>query len=174
MTINIKINGIYNMIEFRVDGEPKPKQSFKVVSREGKESGNEQNFNHSPNDNRKRRQIFGYTPKKVKVWQRTVAWYARAAAKGEILIGDIGVELFFEVSTKRRIDVDNLSKAVLDAIKGILFEDDSSIIDLHVTKKISKTPGVLIRVREIDNGARIKRTVKYDVKNVSFLGANMS
>jgi len=43
-------------------------------------------------------------------------------------------------------DVDNLAKAVLDALKGLVFVDDSQITGLAVRKSYSETPGVNISI----------------------------
>jgi len=120
------------MIEFKVDGEPKPKQSFRVF-RNGKT-------------------ISGFTDVKVKHWQNAVSYIARMAMMeiGAIqLIGDLRVHLLFELSNRRRIDLDNLSKGVLDACNNILWADDSSIVELCVKKIISKTPGVTVKAETI-------------------------
>ena len=42
-------------------------------------------------------------------------------------------------------DVDNLAKAVLDALNGILYEDDSQVVMLAVTKQYAKEePGTMV------------------------------
>jgi Holliday junction resolvase RusA-like endonuclease len=45
-------------------------------------------------------------------------------------------------------DVDNYSKAALDAIEGIVFENDSQITALTVKKRYDKTPRLLVSVEE--------------------------
>jgi Holliday junction resolvase RusA-like endonuclease len=42
-------------------------------------------------------------------------------------------------------DADNLAKAVLDALNGILYEDDSQVVMLAVTKRYAKSePGTMV------------------------------
>jgi len=46
------------------------------------------------------------------------------------------IDLFF--GDKRRRDVDNFNKLVLDSLQGIVFEDDSQIQKLTITKNYCK------------------------------------
>ncbi len=48
--------------------------------------------------------------------------------------------------TKRGLDIDKAARAVLDALTGVTFVDDSQVINLHVTKDYGDTPGVVITV----------------------------
>ena len=47
-------------------------------------------------------------------------------------------------------DVDNYSKNVIDQCIGVLFEDDSQVVDLHVTKRwgCESTEGIYVTVRK--------------------------
>ena len=57
-------------------------------------------------------------------------WEARAQWKGPKLEGDIGVSVTFYFATKRKRDLDNQNKLILDALTGILWGDDSQIAEL--------------------------------------------
>lgn len=46
-------------------------------------------------------------------------------------------------------DIDNVAKAVLDALNGTAFADDSQIVDLTCTKRYGAQPHVQVTVREI-------------------------
>ena len=46
----------------------------------------------------------------------------------------ISINLFFK--DKRKRDIDNYNKGILDAMTGIIYQDDSQIEELHVFKKI--------------------------------------
>ena len=48
----------------------------------------------------------------------------------------------------KRPDVDNLGKAVIDALNGVAWDDDSQITHLHVEKKYSDHPCVWLHIRE--------------------------
>jgi Holliday junction resolvase RusA-like endonuclease len=51
----------------------------------------------------------------------------------------------------KKPDADNVAK-FLDALNLIVWADDAQIVDLHVTKRYSPAPGIVIRVSEIDTG----------------------
>lgn len=46
----------------------------------------------------------------------------------------------------KKPDLDNLVKAVLDALNGVAFEDDSLISDINASKTYAEEPGVYIMV----------------------------
>ena len=43
-------------------------------------------------------------------------------------------------------DIDNLEKLVKDAMKGIIYRDDSLVVGVHKFKQYAEPPGCLIRV----------------------------
>lgn len=55
-----------------------------------------------------------------------------------------GVELF-----TKRPDVDNLAKAVLDALNGVLYVDDSQIVELSVCKHYGESAKIHLDVIEL-------------------------
>lgn len=50
--------------------------------------------------------------------------------------GPVEVWVDFEFTDRRKRDVDNFAKAVLDCLKGLVFDDDSDIWILHLSKKL--------------------------------------
>ena len=48
----------------------------------------------------------------------------------------------------KKPDIDNLAKALLDGMNGIVYQDDCQITSLHMTKVYSNTPSVEILVCE--------------------------
>lgn len=52
----------------------------------------------------------------------------------------------YEQHTKRP-DVDNLGKAVLDALNGIAFADDSQIVQLNLRKEYAESPHVWLSIQ---------------------------
>lgn len=102
-----------------------------------------------------------YTPKRCRDYKDSVMWVARQAMKGkEPLDGALvcRVELYFDIpksytkgrrmaakyNTQKPIgkntgDTDNHAKAVLDALKGICWNDDSQVTKLIVTKRYTDT-----------------------------------
>ena len=113
-------------VAFVVPGEAVPKQSFRF-SRGG-----------------------SYQKPQVVAWEQVVrlaGMSARPRPSQAMREGKWGVVLTFYRKSKRACDVDNLSKAVLDALKGVYWNDDRQIVDLHVGKsQVEKDPCVKIDV----------------------------
>ncbi len=119
------MSNIQSPIIFIIEGTPVPKQSFRY-----KKSGS-------------------YIHPRIKAWQDIVGWKAREAMQGKIrLDGPVAVRLVFTLNHRRKVDLDNLSKAVLDAMNGIVYEDDNQVVNLHIVKHVipKAQPGVYIEV----------------------------
>lgn len=115
-------------ITFFVQGEPRAKQSFRVSGRGG-----------------------GFTPARIKAWQSAVGWTAQQCMRALGLIDPIAdsltVELTFFLKNARRIDLDNLSKAVQDGLNGVLWVDDQQNIRLVLDKYVCRQrQGVLVKI----------------------------
>lgn len=126
-----------SVITFFVEGEPRAKQSFRSLGRRG-----------------------GYTPARLKRWQNTVGWVAQIEMfkRGimEPLEGNLSVELTFFLGNARRIDLDNLSKAVQDGLNKVCWVDDQQNITLAVHKYICrKRQGVLVKIEQNDRPLEI-------------------
>lgn len=48
----------------------------------------------------------------------------------------------------KKPDLDNIAKAVTDAMNGIVYKDDSQIVSMHLTKVYGPSAGVHVHVRE--------------------------
>jgi len=61
----------------------------------------------------------------------------------------VGIQYF--APTRRKLDLMNFNKALLDAFSGIVYEDDSQIDDIHQKRGevIGKPGKVVVRVVEI-------------------------
>ena len=109
-------------------------------------------------------QIRVYDPPQSLDWKRTVMAQVLEGVRRQdlhIASGPLSVELTFglsrpkSVSPRRRPhpitkpDCDNLGKACLDAMRGIVYRDDAQIVELHITKAYRDVPGVGIRVETI-------------------------
>lgn len=62
---------------------------------------------------------------------------------------EVDLTLNFKDKTKR--DIDNYCKGIFDSLTGILWEDDSQIIKLHITKNTGtkKPDNFILRIKEI-------------------------
>jgi crossover junction endodeoxyribonuclease RusA len=87
-------------------------------------------------------------------WRDTIAWHARAKRPEKIeKPRSVGVVLDFTIEAPKksrntfpRGDVDKLSRACLDALTGICWDDDVQVVSLNATKQWGQHPGVRIRV----------------------------
>lgn len=90
-----------------------------------------------------------YTPRKTVHYERLIAWHATFAVS-EPLTGDLYLSMQFYRKGKKRADVDNLSKAIMDALNGIAWIDDRQIVGLHALVEYgAKRPGVTIEVKRV-------------------------
>lgn len=65
-------------------------------------------------------------------------WQTRQQFKGEPLITDLEISIKIYFGTKRKGDWDNFHKLSMDALTGIVWEDDSQIQKATVEKFYSK------------------------------------
>lgn len=120
------------MISFFVDGEPVPKQSFRVVEKRGGKT-------------------HGYADPRVTAWQNIIGTLA-SQQFDNLLTEKLKVTLRFYLSNKRVVDLDNLSKCVLDGLKGIAFKDDNQVYELILSKSVDKdNPGVYIEIQKMED-----------------------
>lgn len=59
---------------------------------------------------------------------------ARAQWKGKPTSEEVELWITIYFGTKRRADIDNYCKVVLDSLTGIVYDDDSQIMYLHIQK----------------------------------------
>jgi crossover junction endodeoxyribonuclease RusA len=83
---------------------------------------------------RPRRSAHGsfYTPRTTVAYENSIAW---AIKKGKLHYGDVPLSMHaeFYMPNAKRIDGDNLMKALLDGCqKGGLFPDDKNVVDFSV------------------------------------------
>lgn len=105
---------------FSVPGEPRPKARARVVK------------GHA------------FTPPETVAYERKVRFYA-VASKVRPLTGAVVLGLSFYLGNARRVDLDNLAKAVKDALNGAAWADDSQVTELRATKAIDRSnPRVVV------------------------------
>lgn len=74
-----------------------------------------------------------YTPARTKAYERLVWAYARRAGVRQ-LDGPVTVWLEFYLPNATRCDIDNMAKAVLDALNGTAYADDKQVFELNTRK----------------------------------------
>ena len=110
-----------------------------------------------------------YTPTKTREYEDLIREYAaQAMGSSEPLETPIWVNLMFAMpipkSTPKKLlegylngsihhtkkpDVDNLAKAILDAMNNVVYLDDSQIVRLTMSKKYSKLGCIEVTVQEV-------------------------
>lgn len=123
-----------------------------------------------PRAARRGRHIQLYTPEKTASYESLVATAAHGAMRGaEPIKGachvDMDIRLMVPMSwsAKRRNqaleglvfptkkpDLDNILKAVFDAINGIVWEDDVQAVYVQAVKRYSAVPGVHVNVKSVE------------------------
>lgn len=129
------------MIKFTAYGKPETKGSTKAFVRGG-------------------RAIITNDNPKTKAWQTIVAWEAQRNRPGDIIQEAVQVNLKFyflrpkSVPVKKRPfhtvkpDIDKITRAVLDGLKGTIYSDDSVVVKLIVEKEYGDPPRCEIEVNE--------------------------
>lgn len=64
-----------------------------------------------------------------------LAMVAKAETRSDRVKGDLMACMTFYLSDKRRCDLDNLIKIVMDALNGVVYDDDSQIIRIMADKQ---------------------------------------
>ena len=133
-------------INFTVPGDPVPKGRPKFTTVNGRAKA--------------------YTPKKTKHYEEVITVFAKMAMRGAApLAGPVSVKigiflaipaswskkkkemaLVGEVLPTKKPDADNVTKACFDGMNGIVFIDDSQIVESFQKKAYSLEPRVEIQV----------------------------
>ena len=138
------------VVTFQVDGDPVPKGR--------------------PRFARRGHFVQTYTDSKTIEYETLVAMKARQAiGASEPLKGALSVFLYLRYSipssyTKKRkeaclnglefpkrIDIDNVYKSITDAMNGIVYLDDSQIVEAHIKKLYAEEGGANIMVQECNS-----------------------
>ncbi|MCA0235861.1 MAG: RusA family crossover junction endodeoxyribonuclease [Bacteroidetes bacterium] len=67
---------------------------------------------------------------------------------------EVIIDVSMDEKRLQEVDIDNLTKAILDSLNGLVYEDDSQIISLLATKNVNgfiPINGLLIGVRRLTN-----------------------
>jgi len=106
--------------------------------------------------------VGAYDSKQCKDFKEVVAWHAKIIAMEnglkEPVRDPIVLSLIFQMGENgngkeefhtKKPDIDNLAKAVKDALKGIIYHDDSQIVEAHLFKRYGEHM-IKIEVRTIE------------------------
>lgn len=110
-TMTSLIQGITptNAVKFTVVGEPRSKQRPRVVRGRA------------------------YTPKETVAAEKAVAVAYREASE-HLFEHQVVVSIDFYNGNRRRRDIDNMAKLVMDALNGVAFVDDFQVVELNLRK----------------------------------------
>ena len=75
-------------------------------------------------------------PRSRRRWRKRVAEAAqeRLDAAGELVEQNVAVLIIYFYQGETTLDVDNIAKSLLDALKGVVFRDDQQVSELLVRK----------------------------------------
>ena len=74
------------------------------------------------------------TPAETVAAEGKVAWSFRLAVRKHDTAGPFGVMVLFHLGNRRRRDVDNMLKLVLDALNGVAWDDDHQVLEVTARK----------------------------------------
>ena len=103
-----------------------------------------------------------YTPHETKLFEAHIKRYASLHWKRVPLAGPVRLRLIFNFTKPKsckkpelllwhtkRPDLDNLGKSILDALNGVLYVDDSQIVQIWAEKKYAERESIEMWISEI-------------------------
>jgi len=110
----------------------------------------------------KHAQLYDANPK-LPAWERAVRYAAMPVRPPSLLTGPVQLELVFWVPRGKTVkrtwptsarggDCDKLVRAVGDALKGVIYEDDSQVVIIEAMKRyetLTLGPGCTVTVSEV-------------------------
>jgi Holliday junction resolvase RusA-like endonuclease len=107
-----------------------------------------------------------YDPSKIE--KEAIQWQIRPYAPKEPYTGPVSLDITFclpiptstgrsmqkqmannSIAHTKKPDIDNLSYLVVNAMKDIIYRDDSQIVSLSLNKRYSDDPKTVVKVREL-------------------------
>ena len=90
-----------------------------------------------------------YMTREGKQLKEAYQWELKSQWRKPPLASELSLSIHFYFKTKRRRDLDNQNKLILDALNGIVYEDDSQIAALHLYRHYdAKNPRIELTVDE--------------------------
>lgn len=80
-----------------------------------------------------------YLSKEGRTTKNRYYWEAKTQYKGKPLTGAVTLLMYVYFPSKARSDLDNVCKATLDSLNGVIWKDDRQIQELHVYKHEDKS-----------------------------------
>lgn len=78
-----------------------------------------------------------------------IEWEIASQRKNGPMSGPVKKIVHFHFPDKRKRDIDNCAKAVLDCCTGVLYHDDSQVSELHLYKSVdAANPRTVVQVYE--------------------------
>ena len=91
-----------------------------------------------------------YMSAEGKALKESYQWEITSQWKDKIIYGNISVEIKLFFGDKRKRDVDNYNKLILDAMSGIVYLDDKQIQKITIEKLFDKSnPRAEIIIKKI-------------------------
>jgi Holliday junction resolvase RusA-like endonuclease len=78
-----------------------------------------------------------FKPKNVVAFEQALHQAAKDCGPPEPLLGDVTMTVDVTVPNRIRRDLQNFTDTIADALNGIIYCDDSQIVDLHIRKFFS-------------------------------------
>lgn len=75
-----------------------------------------------------------FLSKEYKEFEDAVKLITKAQYKGEVLTGEVGMQIIALYKNKVHPDTSNLSKSICDALQGIVYKNDKQIAELYVRR----------------------------------------
>lgn len=96
--------------------------------------------------------IYHEASRRLNAWRDAVSWWSKIQmGRVRPVTGPVAVSIVFRVrrprdrtpvdQPDRKPDIDKLARAVLDAMTGIVYEDDAQIVNLAVAKRYAGGDG---------------------------------
>lgn len=88
-----------------------------------------------------------YMSAEGKSLKESYQWQAKSQWKLPMLSTDLKLDVYLYFGTKRKCDIDNFNKLWADSLTGIVYNDDSQIVELNIKKFYCKEyPRIEIKV----------------------------